>query len=551
MVQFIDLPPNPQRTRTSSLVGQAIGENFGHAFSDASNMMLQQKMKDMYAEKDRQLIQKQQEQSAHGIASLFPSMPKQQRMEMIAGLSGMPLQIQQAALKPLMENYGSSNVIGNIVGGIPRSSLYGPQQGQQTEEPVFQQAAPTPSNISANLSAAQRMGIQMPGYPQQNGAAQPFQPLQNQYQPAIDEMSAQQGQPIQQQNQPRVMPSGQISPQLPPDQTPPLPQTPPNTPAYENMPAEEETVDIGDLSKQELNQFLNTVPKQKDKKAYLDAWENADKRKLEERKVVAKEKALIRNLNNDEIKREDNRTKSIRELEQKDVGTFISSARTRAAQASDQEAILRQIESSVQAGDLSWDRIADLAEQSKYIPSGLANILRTAHGASLNSGVKSYLYGDVIGLGSRNNQFMDKQISSVMPNVGKSKEADLGWVEFEKMKLNLAKAPQMFIEELKPLHLDDNGYPKESLMDDVNKHMESYARELQERTAFKTQQISEMNATRGDLLSTKPVTYTYLTPKRRDEILRAAGGDVDKAMSVIKKLGYAIPKKDWLENNNG
>ena len=112
------------------------------------------------------------------------------------------------------------------------------------------------------------------------------------------------------------------------------------------------------------------------------------------------------------------------------------------------------------------------------------------------------------------------------------------------MKLDLALAPQMFIEELKKNHLDKNNYPKQSLIDDVNKHVREYANKIQENTAYKIQEIEENNADLEQLTNLSHVDNDYLTEKRRDALIQMAKGDKEKAIKVALKLGYKIPDRD-------
>ena len=186
-------------------------------------------------------------------------------------------------------------------------------------------------------------------------------------------------------------------------------------------------------------------------------------------------------------------------------------------------------------GLLSPDNLADLTHIEAF---------RTAKGEALRSVAKEYIFSEVKGLGSNNNQMLDKQILSIIPNVGKTQEANLAWTEIQQMKLDLALAPQMFIEELKKNHLDKNNYPKQSLIDDVNKHVREYANKIQENTAYKIQEIEENNADLEQLTNLSHVDNVYLTEKRRDALIQMAKGDKEKAIKVALKLGYKIPDRD-------
>ena len=216
-----------------------------------------------------------------------------------------------------------------------------------------------------------------------------------------------------------------------------------------------------------------------------------------------------------------------REGEQENVQSFIEGAQKKAAEVPVLQSLLNVAKNSISTGNtglLSPDNLADLTHIEAF---------RTAKGEALRSVAKEYIFSEVKGLGSNNNQMLDKQILSIIPNVGKTQEANLAWTEI-----------QMFIEELKKNHLDKNNYPKQSLIDDVNKHVREYANKIQENTAYKIQEIEENNADLEQLTNLSHVDNVYLTEKRRDALIQMAKGDKEKAIKVALKLGYKIPDRD-------
>ena len=118
----------------------------------------------------------------------------------------------------------------------------------------------------------------------------------------------------------------------------------------------------------------------------------------------------------------------------------------------------------------------------------------------------------------------------------------MAWFEAQKMKQAITEKRQDLIEELTPNHLDERGFPKASLINDVNRRMMKEGQKIQDKTAYKLREIQELNASKPDLERLDDVPKgTPLTAKRAKALVEKYGKD--RAIQAAKKLGYTIPDR--------
>jgi len=200
MVQFHMLPETQRRPKTSYLIGQALGDVLG----GASNLYLQNKIEGYFKGKDEERKSAKQKESAIGLSKMVG------RPDLEDFFSQQPLETHQAVALQWAKNAMQQPSRAGL--GKVDATKFGYGGQSMGEEGQPQQM--TPSNIATQIAAEQRNPQVMPGlpgYPQGVGiGASPFQPLQQQYQPAMGEEAMQQP-----QEQPSVLPSGAIAPQAP------------------------------------------------------------------------------------------------------------------------------------------------------------------------------------------------------------------------------------------------------------------------------------------------------------------------------------------------
>jgi hypothetical protein len=235
-----------------------------------------------------------------------------------------------------------------------------------------------------------------------------------------------------------------------------------------------------------------------------------------------------------EVALKDSQTRVARETEQKDVQTFVNESQQQASKIPNERALLDIAQSSLKSGNfglLSWDNIAD--------KTGI-DAFRTGQGEAFRTAVKHYFLDETRGLGKQGNMFMEKFISSILPNVGKTPEANMAWLEMEKMRLDNVEKKQSLIEELTPYNTDSNGVPSRDLINSVNKEMLEYGKKNSQKYIYRAQGLTAEEINRLD----KVEKGTLLTEKKTDAILRATKGDKKKAIQVAKALGYTIPNPE-------
>lgn len=526
VIQRHSIPIQKKRS-TSSMLGEALGSGLGQGLSSATNMYLQGKFQDMLAEKENARAEAAQDSSAKGLSSLFP---EQQRQQIYNGLKSLPTSQHPQVAKLLFENFGQGSGVANdyiTKGG--RAAVSNLQAGQQQQpQQMQQQVQPTPQNIAMNMDAMQRMGQGlppgvMPGYPQAAGG-QPFLPLTQQNQPAIGQdqnfrqVAGQQGQVEQPET-----PAGVV---------------PPKT-VQEASPSGNDVEEP--ISDSEFRTLLSHAPNKKmqdrmvaSRKMEMDNYyKSKSAQQAEGKNSLAREKF--------EWQKTEAEKKQTREIENKDVHAFIGSIEHEVESIPLQKNLLAMAENSLKTGNfglLSPDNIANYTGIEAF---------RTAEGEALRNAAKGYLLSDVKSLGTKSNMMLDKQLMSILPDVGKTYEGNMAWVAAQKMKMDLTLGKAMFLEQLKGDYTDKKGNISPGLATAVNKKMIEYSDLIQNKTAYNIQQIQEQNAPLRSLESLRPVKDTFLTPKRAKALTEKAGGDKEKAIQAALKLGYKIPDKSFWE----
>jgi hypothetical protein len=246
-----------------------------------------------------------------------------------------------------------------------------------------------------------------------------------------------------------------------------------------------------------------------------------------------------------QLEREKSEIGKTREEEQKNTQDFINRSKSNFEEIPYQQNLLNIAKRSIgedNFGLLSPDQLADWTHIEAF---------RTPEGETFRTSVKEYFLNDIKRAGSRPNQFIEKMISNILPSVGKNYKANMVWAEMQQMKIDLDKARQQIIQQLKPQYQDQYGKPLPALVDAVNNEMMAYGDKIQDKTAYRIQEVMEHKASSQDLRSTKSVTPgTPLTASRAKELTKIASGDTKKAIAAAKKLGYKIIDRNILNEQS-
>lgn len=492
--------PQP-RERTSHMIGRSLGETL----QGASNLYLQNKIQGYFDQQkeQRQLAAdaQQRRQTAQAYENLTGIKGLAQKLE------GMPIQFQEKALS----EYGGGNQM------LPWNQPVTAPSG--TNPPINPPVnVPTAQKITGDIATAQRMGLTGEGGEGQEEGLEGTSGL-----PLGIGMPTPRGKALQGQ-----------APQY---QEAPIPQTPSGT----IPPKPISGYPLADMSNEDFLQYLNTIPSQSRRKEVYQAREKEKSAQRAERTLNAVEQKAQLGRERFEWEKSEAEKKKNREEEQKNVNEFISNSQKRMQELPYQENLLSVAENSLSSknfGLLSPDNLANYTHIEAF---------RSPEGEAFRTAIKDFFLSDMRALGAKQNMFIEKMMSSILPSVGKTQEANMSWVEMQRMKIALDKEKQRLIEEATPSHLDQYGNPKASLINDVNKKMMDFSNKMQDRTAYHLKEITEMNKSIDDLKDLSKVSSgTPLTAKRAKAFVEMTNGDIDKAIQVAKKLNYKIPDREMI-----
>lgn len=134
--------------------------------------------------------------------------------------------------------------------------------------------------------------------------------------------------------------------------------------------------------------------------------------------------------------------------------------------------------------DVGWrDYLADI--------SGIEP-LRSSEGVKLKTAVKDFFLSDLTRAGTRPNQWIEQQLASALPAIGRSSEANLITAAGLEFKVDLAKKRHELIDEL----TDEYGYSQIDLDKTASKMMKSY---VMERQKLLERQIREIKKKKESL----------------------------------------------------
>jgi hypothetical protein len=300
-------------------------------------------------------------------------------------------------------------------------------------------------------------------------------------------------------------------------------------------------IPLAEATPKQLQEYVRTLPA-KAVKPVVDAWKWAQKNRREEEELALRKREVSAK-----------EAKVFKDTTQKGTADFIEKTRKEAEDIPEQQALLSRMKENIvrmNTGFFSLDNLADLTHVDAF---------RTARGAELFAAAKEYWLKDLKGTGGQKNMMLEKVLFSVLPNAGKRAEANLGFADLQQMKIDLSLGKWKIMQELRPQYTSKDGVVSDDLRDAVNKRFLEYADEVQNHTAYRIQRDSEfgkddsdyrreMVTTTGDMKHVKDV---YLTPGRAAYLKNVARGDSEKAARLAIKLGYKIPKSDWMKEQSG
>lgn len=162
---------------------------------------------------------------------------------------------------------------------------------------------------------------------------------------------------------------------------------------------------------------------------------------------------------------------------------------------------------------------------------------RNASSAQLKTAGKEYFLSNISRAGARPNQWIEQQIASAFPQIGRSKEGNLTSLELLKYQQDIEEKRALLINDLAEKYEKELGYVPGSIEREADKELLKYGETKEKELAYNLRKIYE-NAHPDSLKSTKPVAKgTPLTIEKAKYFIEKFG---DRAEEVAKKLGYDI-----------
>ena len=205
------------------------------------------------------------------------------------------------------------------------------------------------------------------------------------------------------------------------------------------------------------------------------------------------------------------------------------------------ESASRLMKNAIMSGQegMSWDY---LAQATGYEP------LMSQEGAKLIAGTKEFLLGNIGRGGTRPNMWLEQQIASMAPKLGRSKAANLavseaidndGKIEAEKIRVY-----DQIMDEYSKVH--GVGAAPADISKRVSKEMKPFIDLQNDKLAYKLREYQEMEMSPESMNSLAKVPPgTPLTLKKANAIYLKSPGDTPdekekNSEKIAKKLGYEI-----------
>jgi len=175
--------------------------------------------------------------------------------------------------------------------------------------------------------------------------------------------------------------------------------------------------------------------------------------------------------------------RSLRDARSKPGLDFIDKVNANASDVLSKESDLESMQQAVKDGDLDFLSLDNFAEMT-----GLDG-LRSPEGARFNSSVKEYFLSDIKRVGQRPNQWIEQQLRSALPRIGRSEEANLTVLEGMKFKNELSQKLAETTNQMADEYEETLGYLPRNFGAEVNKRMGIWVKQRQDLLEKRIRQI--------------------------------------------------------------
>lgn len=204
-----------------------------------------------------------------------------------------------------------------------------------------------------------------------------------------------------------------------------------------------------------------------------------------------------------------------------------------------QEAALNYARQAIESGEVGAFTMNHLAEITG------ADSLRTAKGAQLILAAKEQLLPSLGRISAKaQNQYMEKRMASMIPQIGSKDEANLTMQEMLEAEAEMDKAYLTEFDRISEQDTKDYRFEKKDIEKRAREAVKHKEDEISKRTSYRLKEIEETEQGLSSLKSKVGKNVVRGTP-----LTLAMGKLYDKkfgkdALSVAKKNGYYIPTKE-------
>lgn len=200
---------------------------------------------------------------------------------------------------------------------------------------------------------------------------------------------------------------------------------------------------------------------------------------------------------------------------------------------------LTSMRDAIRNGDLDFFSKDNLAEFLGRFGEGL----RTSKGAELINAQKEFLLGNISRAGSRPNMYIEQQVVSMMPKLGRSVEANETIAEGLDAEQKLTEEKIRLSDELEEKYRKELGYVPPNIAALVDKELDPIADKIKDRLSYRVRTIQENEM--GDKKLKESVGKRVFpgTPLtlRMAKLLIESTGSKEAALQMAQSLGYKVP----------
>jgi hypothetical protein len=203
---------------------------------------------------------------------------------------------------------------------------------------------------------------------------------------------------------------------------------------------------------------------------------------------------------------------------------------------------LSSMRDAIKDGDLDFFSKDNLANFLGKFGEGL----RTSKGAELINAQKEFLLGNISRAGSRPNMYIEQQIVSMMPKLGRSVEANETIVEGLDAEQKLVKEKIRLTDELEEKYQKELGYVPPNIAAVVDKELDPIADKIKDRLSYRVRTIQENEMGDKKLRENLGKRVPRGTPLtlRMAKMLVESTGSKKAALSMAESLGYRVPSTE-------